>query len=549
MLQYNAHILKVSRELAEKQETKVKLAFEVIHGLKNDALEPVPPVYEDPYHDFWYCLSWLSKIVCHLCAPGAIEQLETVKMRVLETCRTKDFTIPTCMCMHFLCFNMGLIFADSEIADVMKHYGHDGSLAPKAGKPFIAVLISAFSNAPELKATHEFIAELSRLVRVKVYIIGGTDSPVSLGDAEVHGCSGMTDDEIAALVRSDNPALVLNGSAAALNITKLGVAPNVMQFIGIDVPVFCNEWINYRYLNRCQADNRLTNGSENQIIAETYHHMASDIAPLLPDTRRATDSVFRIATHFRDFKSSPRLSSLVNLVVDADPTVEVIVAVNDPTGRAMDLPHPRVKAGWLEMEDPNAFKEQFDLVIDAPLLWSMHHTMIVWMKAGVPIAVVRSPANSVFSSHSVDMLTMLGMQELIFETCEDLAARVGQWISTPTLYVEMRQRYEDAVAKIPSNEAVAQQFHAELVRAGLLITETAMPPDDDVYPSDELPRTTEATPPDLTRSSSSSEIRKSENVRTTAIPMVGGKSPYSALNASLIGITIAVAFLSSITAP
>ena len=132
------------------------------------------------------------------------------------------------------------------------------------------------------------------------------------------------------------------------------------------------------------------------------------------------------------------------------------------------------------MDDPNPFREQFDLIVDSPILWSMHHTMLVWMRAGVPIAVVKPTYQTVFSAHATDMLTMLGMKnDLYFETDADLVNRIKNWIATPETFNDVKRRFEEGVSKIPSNKEAARNFHKQIMDIGLLSNE-GLPEDTSV---------------------------------------------------------------------
>lgn len=545
MLQYNKQINKFSRDTVNEQPEKVKLAFDVVHGRRPWQEDPLfesrVPLFEDgvlgsndkAYSLFSECINWMGQAVKRLHTESAHAAFDRVRNHVLFIAEHNEFEIPLDTHMHPLFFHLGLFYSEEEIGTVLKHYTHKSEI-PTTGKPFIGIIIHCNADAPELRANHEFFAELSKHVQTKMYVVNGDDSGFNLEKTEVCSCKGMTHAEIAKQIRADNPILILNASATSLDVTKLGVAPRVMQFIGMDVPVFNRNWVTHRYMNSEQRKRLVS--VETPVVVNHYHHMAK-IDALRPETQRKTDKTFRIGTHFRDIKASTRLQDTILAVANANDKIEVVVSVGNATGSLMNIPHERVVAGWhASMDDPNPFREQFDLIVDSPILWSMHHTMLVWMRAGVPIALVKPTYNTVFSAHAADMLTMLGMKEdLYFENDEDLVEKLKVWVANPEIFEEIKKRFELGVSKIPSNEEAARNFHSHIMDMGLLRIE-GLPED---APGKFEPVVEQAKEDKQDKVKKQDKIKKHETVQS------GGKTKDYFAEICLIGCTLMFAIASS----
>jgi hypothetical protein len=481
MLQYNEHIKQISKATVNKQADQVKLAFDVVKGRRPWQDDPlfdsgVPPFQtavagpdDKAYQLLSDCIDWMGQAVKRLFTESAHAAYDRVRNHVLFIARHNEFEIPLHTHMHPLIFHLGLFYSEQEIGLIMKHYTNVSEI-PATGNPFIGIIIHASKHAPELHANQEFFAELSKHVRTKMYVVDGDASGFNLENTEVFSCTNMSHQAIAEQVRKDNPILVLNASATSIDVTKLGVAPRVMQFVGLDVPIFNRNWITHRYMNVEQRKRMAS--VETPLVVDHYHHMAK-IAALRPETRRTPDDTFRVGTHFRDIKASTRLRDTILSVANAHETIEVVVSVRDATGSLVDIDHPRVVAGWHpSMDDPNPFRETIDLIVDSPILWSMHHTMLVWMRAGVPIAVVKPTYDTVFSAHATDMLTMIGMtDDLYFENDDALAERIKIWVEQPDVFSDVRKRFDLGVSRIPSNDQAARNFYAQIVDMGLLSNE------------------------------------------------------------------------------
>lgn len=551
MLQYNQHVRNVCEETVNKQEDNIKLAFDLVHGRSpwqgDHLLSSGAPKFEpgkvgpdsEAQQLFTDCISWLRQAVKRLHTRPALEAFDRVRQHVLLIAKCNDFEIPLHTHMWPLLFHLGLIYNEAEMGVVLQHYRHVNVL-PASGQPFIGIVISCNADAPEFRANHEFFKELSEHVRTKMYIVNGDASGFEMGMMEVMPCIGMSHTQIAEQVRSDNPILVLNASATSLDVTKLGVAPRVMQFIGVDVPVFNRNWITHRYMNSEQR--RRLVSTETPVVVNHYHHMAK-IDDLNPDTERIADGKFRVSTHFRDIKSSTQLTNTIIAVANAHESVEVVVSTRDATGCLMNIDNERVVGGWFpSMDDPNPFREQYDLVVDSPVSWSMHHTMLVWMRAGVPIAVVKPMYDTVFSAHSTDMLTMIGMKaDLFFEDDESLVQKIHFWIENPSAFADVKRRYENAVRRIPSNREAARNFYNQIMQMGLLSNEGLA---EDAQKSEDHEPSNEPTEP-----SEHAEHDEPVPLRTAvddAAIQTGGSSNGYLADTCLFGCTLLFAIASSI---
>lgn len=469
VMQYNEQSLKYCRDVTNAQTPDVRLAFEKIHGKTTwcgDKLFEQVPSADNALDEFYACTDWLEKAVKRLYSDNDIMTFREMLKRVLRICKDKDFEIPMHYCMHTLFFRAALFFSEKDMTLISRHLKFVVPKQPK-GNPFIGVVIVPKKNAPELYEHQELFAALAERVRVVVYIMHGKCEGVDLGKCELKECEDMSNEEIATLVRSDKPHLVINGSFASLDVVKYGVAPVVLQLVGCDAPVFKSDMITHRFMNTEQL--KRMDGLPQEIPMAVCHYHQPAKLNMPTEKRLRKDNIFKIRTHFRDFKGSHLLKNTILAMADAHKNVEVGVTFNTPYATMMDIDHPRVTSWWHDMQNAQWMMDNVDLVVDVPTCWSMHHTMVVWMKAHVPIAVVRPVFSTCFSAHSIDMLTMFGLEnELVFDNELDLALKVKEWVLHPESFLDIKRRFSAAVEQLPSNQEVANMLLDRIVELGML---------------------------------------------------------------------------------